>query len=304
MKHLSSYAKVFAIGHPQITDIFKEDVIAEEKIDGSQFSFGNIGGEFVCRSRGQQIQPYNVQKLFQQAFDAAFEIFNQGKLPEDRTVRCEYLQKPKHNTLSYNRIPKNHLIVYDVEDGLCPVDSWLHKEEIANAMGLETVPLLFSGRIETVDDVLNLLELESVLGGPKIEGIVFKNYKRFTQDAKYYVGKYVSEKFKEKHQKEWGKSNPATKDIIGLLCEEMRSEGRWMKAIQHLKEAGELVHEPKDIGPLIREIQQDIEAEEIEYIKGKLYGYAKKSIMGSAVKGFPEFYKKLLMDNSFGEDAA
>ena len=49
---LSSYPKVYAIGHRAIGDIFKDTVLVEEKIDGSQFSFGkDRDGNFSMRSR-------------------------------------------------------------------------------------------------------------------------------------------------------------------------------------------------------------------------------------------------------------
>jgi len=50
-----SYPKVWNLGHPNIAMLFEEDVTVEEKIDGSQFSFGIFHGELKCRSRGQQL---------------------------------------------------------------------------------------------------------------------------------------------------------------------------------------------------------------------------------------------------------
>ena len=52
---IHSYPTVFAIGHKMIADLFNGSVVVEEKVDGSQFSFGVIDGELVCRSKGQQI---------------------------------------------------------------------------------------------------------------------------------------------------------------------------------------------------------------------------------------------------------
>ena len=41
---IHSYSKVYQIGHKVIRDIFNDEVLIEEKIDGSQFSFGVIDG--------------------------------------------------------------------------------------------------------------------------------------------------------------------------------------------------------------------------------------------------------------------
>ena len=35
-----TYPKVYAMGHAAIRDLLRDDVVVEEKIDGSQFSFG------------------------------------------------------------------------------------------------------------------------------------------------------------------------------------------------------------------------------------------------------------------------
>ena len=54
MEQINSYPSVMQIGHKMIADIFSGEVIVEEKIDGSQFSFGVINGELTCRSKGKQ----------------------------------------------------------------------------------------------------------------------------------------------------------------------------------------------------------------------------------------------------------
>jgi hypothetical protein len=297
MIHLSSYAKVFQLGHPQIANIFDDVVLIEEKIDGSQFCFGFIDGEFVCRSHNKQIdwQTGNIDNMFKLAFDVAY---SRAKDIDNNTIyRCEYLQKPKHNSLTYSRTPKDNLIVFDIEIGLTPL-SYKDKKQEADRLGLECVPLLYQGLIKSVDELLKYLDTVSILGGVNIEGVVVKNYNKYSDDKKYYVGKYVSEQFKEKHRKEWGESNPSRKDIIEQLCDELRTEARWNKAIQHLREDGKLLNDTKDIGILLKEIQDDIKAEETDYIKDKLFSFAIKQIERSSVRGFPEYYKKYLLENS------
>lgn len=298
MKHISSYAKVFQLGHPQIQNIFDDVVLIEEKIDGSQFCFGVVDGEFVCRSHNKQIdwQSGSIDNMFKLAFESAYSRF---KMIDNNTIyRCEYLQTPDHNTLNYSRVPKDNLIVFDIECGLAPMRYGDKKFE-AERIGLECVPLLYQGLIKSADELLKFLDYESILGNMKVEGVVVKNYNKYSDDKKYYVGKYVSEQFKELHQREWKESNPTLKDVIGLLSDELRTEARWLKAIQHLKENGELLNDVKDIGNLLKEIQNDIMAEEKEYIKDKLYTYAMKDINRAVIRGFPEFYKKRLLENNF-----
>ena len=104
--------------------------------------------------------------------------------------------------------------------------------------------------------------------------------------------KYVSEKFKEKHGKDW----VTGKDRLELLLSQYTSEARWHKAIQHFREEGVLTTSPKDIGPLMKEINQDLEVEEKENIKEELWKLFKKDLLRRATKGFPKWYKQKLIE--------
>ncbi len=42
MENINSYPSVYQLGHKAIQNIFDGKVVIEEKIDGSQFSFGMI----------------------------------------------------------------------------------------------------------------------------------------------------------------------------------------------------------------------------------------------------------------------
>ena len=68
-----------------------------------------------------------------------------------------------------------------------------------------------------------------------------------------------------------------------------------------MKEAGKLENSPKDIGILLKEIQTDIRAEELDFIQGKLLEYALPRILRASTGGFPEYYKKLLLESAFEE---
>ena len=77
-----------------------------------------------------------------------------------------------------------------------------------------------------------------------------------------------------------------------------------MKAVQHLREKDLLANEPKDIGPLMREVQDDIEKEEAEQIATALYQWALPQIKRGSVRGLPEWYKQELAKKQFeGSDS-
>src|SRR5687768_920213 len=94
IKMIHSYPSIYQIGHKMISDIFKSEVIIEEKVDGSQFSFGVIDGELMCRSKGKQLIMDAPEKMFQKAVDYVRSIA--PDLPWGWTFRGEYLSTSKH----------------------------------------------------------------------------------------------------------------------------------------------------------------------------------------------------------------
>jgi hypothetical protein len=143
------------------------------------------------------------------------------------------------------------------------------------------------------------METVSFLGGQKVEGLVFKNYHRFGIDGRVLMGKFVSERFKEVHNADWKRREPAAKDIKDLLCTAYRTEARWDKAVQHLRERGEYTGTPRDIGSLLKEVQQDIEAECVDEIKEKLWQWVRKDVLRGAAFGLPEWFKRRLAGEQF-----
>lgn len=296
------YPSIYALGHRAIKDIFAGPVIIEEKIDGSQFSFGVIGGKLHCRSKGATIHVDAPEKMFGHAVETAKNLSSQ--VTPEWIYRCEYLQKPKHNTLAYERVPKSHLIVFDVETGPSCFLPYQDKVEHANAIRLETVPLVHYGLLSNPDQFQSLLETESILGGCKIEGVVVKNYSIFTPSKHIAIAKYVSEAFKEKHSTSWKNRNPGRQDIVQNLIAMYRVNARWQKAVQHLQERGELTDSPKDIGSLIKEVNLDILKEEEDAIKGTFFKHFWPQIARGVTSGLAEWYKQKLAEQAFEKTEA
>ena len=299
---MKSYPKIYAHGNRAIAELFLDAVLVEEKVDGSQCSFGK--------------DQFDKPGLFfwshhkELDLDAPDKMFNKGveyvKSVEDQLIprhiyRGEFLQKPKHNTLAYDRVPENNIVIFDIEDGfdgnfLGPRE----KKALAKKIGLECVPMIAHRAYSSWEELKELLDRESFLGGQKVEGIVIKNYDRLsvlTGDT--LMGKYVSEAFKEIHQSDWKERNPGAKDIIGQIIEKFRTPARWQKAIQHLRDRGELTDSPKDIGALLKETNQDVLAECREEILDILWKWAWKDIGRGVTKGLPEYYKERLAEEAF-----
>ncbi len=309
---MKSIPKIYALGHRYTQSIFEGEVWVQEKIDGSQFSFSVETGTGMprtlhCRSKSTEIN-LAAPGMFAAGVKIVLELFNAGQIPDGWTFQCEYLAKPKHNVLTYACIPAGHLVLFDVRD---PDGKYLPEEvdAWAKALGIQPVPTFYRGPgnafyKDTVAElqhcpVFDLVAHDSVLGGTKVEGVVIKNYGKQHAESESgtapMTAKIVSEQFKERHAfKSHPKGEAGFGPIGEKLVQQLRTEARWIKAIQHLKEAQTLVNAEEDIGPLVREIQRDLLEEESDWIKQQLFDEFKQGITRGVVQGFAQYYKHLL----------
>jgi hypothetical protein len=309
-----SYPSSYNFGHRAIADLLTYEVNVEEKVDGSQFSFGYFRVEgtdghewdLKVKSKGALIYPDAPPAMFRSAVETVKSLRDQGMLTPGYTYRGEVLAKPKHNALTYNRVPAGSIIIFDINDGEESYLSYPAKEAEAARLGLEVVPLLYTGRIESIDKMRHFLDTTSVLGGQKIEGVVVKpiNYDYFGKDHKCLMGKYVSESFREVHKREWKAENPNRLDVIDKLVQELITPARYAKAVIHLREQELITDSVKDIGAILIEARKDIAKEEADYIKDRLYRAFADDIIRRAVAGVPQWWKDELMKAQFGEGLA
>lgn len=296
-----SYPKLYALGHANLAGILDNEVLVEEKIDGSQFSWGIFNGELRCKSKGAIINILAPEKMFIPAVETVKRLQTEEKLKEGWTYRAEYLKVPKHNALAYDRIPAHHLIGFDINTGQEKYLTYEEKVEEFGKLSLETVPILHKGKIGGYEIFRGLLEITSILGGQKIEGVVIKNYLRFGKDGKALMGKFVSEAFKEIRSSAWKESNPGQGDIIENLISKFKTPARWAKSVQHLKEKGEVKEAPEDISALIKEINIDTLSECKDEIKEILFEWAWSKVSRGITSGFPQWYKEELAKKAFNQ---
>lgn len=299
MTEAPAYPKIFALGHPTLKNLLEGTVYVQEKVDGSQFSFAKLNGQLCVRSKGKQLFLEAPDKMFELGVKYVQSI--QDTLVEGWVYRCEYLRIPKHNTLCYSRVPRNHLILFDVMIGL---EAYLPPEKLeveAERLGIEPVQTFVVDGLDS-GAFQQYMQRESQLGGQTVEGVVIKNYHTFCQQTGHVLmGKYVSEQFKETHEKEWKRSNPGTQDILQRLITKYKSEARWEKAVYRLRDNGELQQAPQDIGKLIKMVPQDIEAECKEEIVEMLWKHFWPKVSRGVVAGMPEWYKTRLMHEQFDD---
>lgn len=298
--HLHSYPSIFNFGHRMVLDLLKEPVYVQEKVDGSQFSFGlDDAGNVLTKSKGAQIYLETTDKLFKGAVEYVHSI--KERLTLGFTYRGEVLCRPKHNTLAYDRVPKHNIVLFDINTGEEVYMAYKDVLTVAESLDLEIVPLLYTGMIDSAQSLKIMLDTISFLGGQKIEGVVVKpvSYGQFGMDKKALMGKYVSEAFKEIHGGDWRKNNPTQTDVIEKIALAYKTPARWHKGVQHLRELGQIEDSPRDIGKLMKEVNVDVLKECETEIKEELFKQAWPKIARIITAGLPEWYKNELLDKQF-----
>jgi hypothetical protein len=311
-----SYPSIFALGHRAIAELLTVPVYVEEKVDGSQFSFGLFDayerdgtlpdGATVLRvrSKGAVMMADAPEPMFKEAVETVKRLAPQ--LHVGWTYRGEYLKKPRHNGLAYDRIPNQHIMLFDINSGHETYLGQDEKRAEASRLGLESVPLLHAGELHDITLFRQFLERQSVLGGQSIEGVVVKpqGYNLFGPDKKCLMGKFVSEAFKEVQSKAWRVDNPGCADILDGLIATYTSQARWMKAVQHLRERGEIDDSPRDIAKIMTEVPADIDKECRNEIAWALYAWAWPKIRRAVSRGLPDWYKNELLKRQFDQGAS
>lgn len=283
---IKGYPKIIHFGSRGTEELFKSDVVVQEKIDGSQFRFVKLDGKLHFFSRGGEKQ--EKDGLFGPAMTAV-EAIADG-LTEGLVVCGEAVAKPKHNIVAYCRVPAGNVAVFDVYD--LHYERWWAPDDVqalAAYHGLETVETFFQGRLESVEQLKQWQEGTSALGGVK-EGIVIKNYEK-----EIFV-KLVAEQFLEIKGAPKGPKPKAEgfDAFLETLANKYGGEARRHKAYQHLRDEGLLDFSTKDIGLLIKEIYKDIEEECSDELKQELYERALPKILKHVGPGMAMWYKTRL----------
>lgn len=296
---MTSYPKVEHLGSRNTYGVFDGPVVVQEKIDGSQFRWIREGDNVRYFSRSREIvldENRGVDGLFGPAIR---HLGLRREAMVEGLLYCgETLAKAKHNILAYDRVPRGHVVLFDVfRSDWHYYTSQDKLNNFADALEIEPVAQLHSGELSALS-AQNFLEGPSQLGGIR-EGIVIKNY------SKGIFAKLVADRFKEvKGVKPTHVPKEGFDAQIATLVNRYAGEARMEKALQHLRERGEWDCSPKDIGPLIKEIQSDFDAECADDIKELLWELVKPEMMKLIGPKMAMWYKERLAKvGSATEDA-
>ena len=303
---LGRYGKIFALGHRATAGLLDREVVVEEKVDGSQISWGLVGDppRLAIRSKRRDLDPDEPPNLFGPSVRSILRMQREGALSPGSIYRGEAVGRPRHNTLAYGRVPAGHIALFDIDAGTQDYLAHEEKLRVAAELGVEAVPRLFEGWLSGHAQLQELLKLESFLGGARIEGVVVKRVAGaplFGEDGLPVRAKYVSERFKEAHARNPDWKRTSQSEFLKALAGSLSGPARWEKVVTGLEAEGMIEGgSPVEIGKILRHIREDVREECLDDIKDGLWEHFEKRFLAAATKGFPEWYKERLSRSAFG----
>lgn len=218
-----------------------EHIVVTEKIDGANASILTNGGEIVACSRRNELTPDNKLQGFYDFVQTLNAKDIADVLGTNYILFGEWLVK---HTIKYPESKMRQFYVFDVfnieTDQYMP---WDFTKNVANTLGLNTVPVFYDGPFTSWEDLYALVGKTEMEAEPTGEGIVIKSQDRL--DNKFsgtpaYV-KIVAKEFSEVHQSKVHEVDPekiAQKERDIALVETIVTERRVEKIIQKLVEDG------------------------------------------------------------------
>lgn len=273
----------------------------QEKIDGSQMSFGFVGDTLSFFNKGKIIKSGN--KIFNKAMMMISEI--QNKLDSTLIYHCEVVQKKKHSTVLYNRTPEYYIILYDLQEKSEGGRFFSYKKLIKEAerVGLECTQVLYDNKIEKSDEspisigskLISEIEngnIQSCLGGTP-EGIVIKHNNFYDENLKRTLPlkyKMVTSKFREEIGLKQKKQ--ISDNFLENLGLNYNVVARFRKAVYRLRDSETLSeNKTENLDKLIAELDCDFDKEYENIIKSYLWCEYRDGIIKSSRTDFVSWYK-------------
>lgn len=244
-----------------------EHITITEKIDGANaaVAYDAENGRLVAFSRRQMLNADNTL----QGFYAHVLTFDPVKWADATSngryiVFGEWLVK---HTIRYPDEFMRQFYVFDVWDTqIEQYVPWFLTHQIANTLGLKTVPLFYDGEFTSWDDIYAMVGRTHMGAEPTGEGIVIKSQdrldNRFSGTPAYVkiVAKEFSEVHQSKPQKEIDPAKIAARQAAEDLAATIVTQRRVEKAIQKFVEDGIVPEDwdEKDLGTLARNLPRAI----------------------------------------------
>lgn len=227
---LKEYNKVYYLGsssNKEIADYKEDNIVIEEKVDGSNFRFWKEGDRIVYGSRTvEDLRPRD-------GWGKQIDYLNKKLRPEDLNNDIIYVgEAMKKHIVNYDFENYPPFIGFDVLDkktGM-PLDYKVAKNAF-ESLGLEFVNILFEGTMEEYleMDKDKFLEI-SKYNSKKPEGYIIKNYNRLSKYEEPLFAKVVNDEYLER-QKAKAKKPKSKKTDTPRAVELYVNEARIKKII-------------------------------------------------------------------------
>lgn len=277
------YHSIVRLGHKSTVGVLNEgdEIIVQEKVDGSNASFMVHEGQLLCFSRNKQLDPSNTLSGF---YNWVHENIDPEKLLDGVIYFGEWTAT--HKILYPDHTKK--FFLFDVYN--------THLEEYVNfsmvvdeamRLGLNLIPVFYRGQYQGYDHLtsfVGMTQLGGILKGKRPdtgevieketgEGIVAKNVKYRDRQGKQLFVKLVVDEFREV-QKQRAPRDPNKVSETRQLVMDCLTEARIEKQLFKLVDEGLL--EPdygiEDMGKIIKlmghSLAQDVIDEELQDYEG------------------------------------
>lgn len=227
----TKYPKIKQLGHEDTIKLFlnsEDEIVLEEKIDGSNFRVFIKNGELFFGSRNLDLSENNYNQ-----WERSVKFIKETLQDKD----LSFIE----GHILFGEATNPHTLHYDLEkippflgfDILTPEGTFIkNKNEIFETLGLPVVPTVKKIKVSEISKVDDSWVPQSQYGDIKAEGIVFKNYERQT------FAKYVRSEFKEQNKKVFGGSKKHAEDGTDYLSIKYCTSARIEKHIFKLIDEG------------------------------------------------------------------
>jgi len=230
LEELREYNKIYILGsssNQEITNYKEDEIVIEEKIDGSNFRFWREGDRIVYGSR--KVKDVRPRDGWGKQIEYLNKKLDVNALGRDIIYVGEAMKKHIVNYDFDNHPPFIGFDLLDKETGM-PLDYKVAKKTF-ESLGLEFVNILFEGTMEEYlgMDRDKLLEI-SKYNSKKPEGYVIKNYNRLSQYNEPLFAKVLNDEYLERQKAKAKKPKPKETDTP-LAVELYVNEARIKKMI-------------------------------------------------------------------------
>ena len=185
---MSKLLKLNNISDEQLSEIFSNEIIVYEDIQGSKIYVNWDGNNFIVKPRSLSTEPINMIDLaMQNYYNHAVNYFNsldsriKGLLNKSWWFCFEFFPDSQPGNIEYNRVPKNNLVLTSIVKGAKFTYTVDEIEEYSRLFDVDCIPVIFKGvlgekSVEAIKYFLNTSEgdLEYVFGDKSFSFFFYK----------------------------------------------------------------------------------------------------------------------------------